>query len=81
MTPQKTSDVVEESRCLPHLPNEIIVMIFDRMIAGAAADYQPITWEICPVKTLKDYNFRDAYYKTTQQPTHNDNSHTFKTRS
>ncbi|KAK1457303.1 hypothetical protein CCUS01_01771 [Colletotrichum cuscutae] len=47
MTPQKTSDVVEESRCLPHLPNEILVMIFDRMIAGAAAGCQPITWEIC----------------------------------
>lgn len=46
MSQQKTSKVVVEARCLPHLPNEIILMIFDKMIAGAAADCQPITWEI-----------------------------------
>ncbi|KXH33646.1 hypothetical protein CNYM01_07449 [Colletotrichum nymphaeae SA-01] len=46
MTQQKTSKTVEEARCLPHLPNEIILMIFDKMIEGAAADCQPITWEI-----------------------------------
>ncbi|KAK1659684.1 hypothetical protein BDP55DRAFT_636671 [Colletotrichum godetiae] len=43
---QVTTKTAEEAHYLPRLPNEIILMIFDNLIADAAADCQPITWDI-----------------------------------